>query len=38
MPESGKDEKPRNQYPEEGFKIEEGLHEIFDNLLNIFRI
>ena len=36
--ESEKDGEPRNQVPEEGFESEEGLHEIFNSLPNIFRI
>ena len=38
LPESEKDGEPRNQVPEEGFKSEEGWHEIFNILPNIFRI
>ena len=37
-PESEKDGEPRNQVPEEGFKSEEGWHEIFCILLNLLRI
>ena len=37
-PESEKNWEPRNQVPEESFEIEEGLHEIFNILPNIFRI
>ena len=36
--ESEKDGEPRNQVPEEGFKSEEGLHEICNILPNFFRI
>ena len=38
MAESEKDGELRNQVPEEGFKSEEGLHEIFNILLNFFSI
>ena len=36
--ESKKDGELRNQVPEEGVKSEEGWHEIFNILINFFRI
>ena len=38
LAESEKDGEPRNQVPEDGFKSEEGWHEIFNSLLKFFRI
>ena len=36
--ESKNEGEPRNQLPEESFKSEEGLHEIFNVFLIFFRI
>ena len=37
-PDSEKDRETRNQVPGEGFKSEEGWHEILRFLLKLFRI